>query len=125
MADVHPDHAQLQADRIYLGWQYLLLHPDPGPPPKRPSPAEENEPGKGGTDAEKQSELLRRERLQEDMLNRPVRLVRLFMLMLTTLHAHAGLHRLSRLVRSRSSACWRPAAWRSSAVTPCCRATGR
>jgi hypothetical protein len=83
VADVHPDHAQLQADRIYLGWQYILVHPDPGPPPKRPSPAQESDPVKGDTDAEQQAELLRRERLQEDMLNRPVRRVRMFMLMLT------------------------------------------
>ncbi|MEV4216591.1 hypothetical protein [Nonomuraea sp. NPDC049725] len=81
MADVHPDHAQLQSDRIYLGWQYLLLHPDPGPPPKRPSPAEEAPAAGDGPDPE----LLRRERLQEDMLNRPVRFVRMFMLALTAL----------------------------------------
>ncbi|MBF8186785.1 hypothetical protein ITP53_13745 [Nonomuraea sp. K274] len=82
MADVHPEHAQLQADRIYLGWQYILLHPDPGPPPKRPSPAEE-QPAAEPDPAE--IELLRRERLQEDMLNRPVRLFRLFMLVLSVL----------------------------------------
>lgn len=27
-----------RADRVYLGWQHALLHPDPGPPPKRPVP---------------------------------------------------------------------------------------
>ncbi|SDL01390.1 hypothetical protein SAMN05421874_114121 [Nonomuraea maritima] len=82
MTDVHPEHAQLQADRIYLGWQYILLHPDPGPPPKRPSPAE----GAGPSEPDAaDAELLRRERLQEDMLNRPVRLVRLFMLILAVL----------------------------------------
>ncbi|GAA4530127.1 MULTISPECIES: hypothetical protein [Nonomuraea] len=83
MADVHPDHAQLQADRIYLGWQYILPHPDPGPPPKRPSPAEE--PPVTERDDEERAALLRRERLQEDMLNRPVRLVRAFMLVLAAL----------------------------------------
>src|SRR5690606_4293450 len=57
VADVHPDHAQLQADRIYLGWQYILPHPDPGPPPKRPSPAEE--PPEPEPDAEEQAALLR------------------------------------------------------------------
>ncbi|MFI7617229.1 hypothetical protein ACIBP6_39005 [Nonomuraea terrae] len=81
MTDVHPEHAQLQADRIYLGWQYILLHPDPGPPPKRPSPAEEPPPEPDAAELE----LLRRERLQEDMLNRPVRLVRLAMLVLAVL----------------------------------------
>ncbi|WP_240197439.1 hypothetical protein [Nonomuraea lactucae] len=79
MVDVHPEHAQLQADRIYLGWQYMLLHPDPGPPPKRPSPAQET------PAAEPDPDLVRRERLQEDMLNRPVRTVRLFMLVLAVL----------------------------------------
>ncbi|HEX4814095.1 MAG TPA: hypothetical protein VFV66_15235, partial [Nonomuraea sp.] len=84
MTDVHPEHAQLQADRIYLGWQYILLHPDPGPPPKRPSPVAEPPPA-GPDPAD--TELMRRERLQEDMLNRPVRLFRLFMLVLSVLIA--------------------------------------
>ncbi|WP_327087843.1 hypothetical protein OIE66_36840 [Nonomuraea sp. NBC_01738] len=83
MADVHPEHAQLQADRIYLGWQYVLLHPDPGPPPKRPSPIDEPAPA-AETEAV-DAELLRREKLQEDMLNRPVRVFRTFMLFLTLL----------------------------------------
>ncbi|MEV0349394.1 hypothetical protein AB0H88_26775 [Nonomuraea sp. NPDC050680] len=80
MADVHPEHAQLQADRIYLGWQYILLHPDPGPPPKRPSPGEEEAPSEAAD-----QELLRRERFQEDLLNRPVRVFRVFMVILTVL----------------------------------------
>ncbi|MEU8320458.1 hypothetical protein AB0C33_19050 [Nonomuraea sp. NPDC048881] len=84
MADVHPEHAQLQADRIYLGWQYILLHPDPGPPPKRPSPEKEPAP-----DAESSgraaAEALRRERLQEDMLNRPVRVIRAISLTMSAL----------------------------------------
>ncbi|WP_433437081.1 hypothetical protein [Nonomuraea sp. CA-141351] len=83
MTDVHPEHAQLQADRIYLGWQYILLHPDPGPPPKRPSPAEEPSPAAAPDAAEQ--ELLRRERRQEDMLNQPVRFFRTFMLVLAVL----------------------------------------
>jgi hypothetical protein len=83
VTDVHPEHAQLQADRIYLGWQYILLHPDPGPPPKRPSPVQDPSPAAEPDPAAQ--ELLRRERLQEDMLNRPVRTFRLFMLALTVL----------------------------------------
>ncbi|MEV0581409.1 hypothetical protein [Nonomuraea sp. NPDC050310] len=86
MADVHPEHAQLQADRIYLGWQYVLLHPDPGPPPKRPSPVEEQPPSD-----EPDPELLRRERLQEDMLNRPVRIFRWLMVLLAVLILGLGL----------------------------------
>ncbi|MET7338056.1 hypothetical protein [Nonomuraea sp. NPDC005650] len=81
MTDVHPEHAQLQADRIYLGWQYILLHPDPGPPPKRPSPLEDP----AETPAPVDPDLMRRERLQEDILNKPVRLVRAFMVMLAVL----------------------------------------
>ena len=27
-----------QADRVYLGWEYAMLHPHPGPPPRRPVP---------------------------------------------------------------------------------------
>ncbi|MFE3454833.1 hypothetical protein ACFXJ8_38515 [Nonomuraea sp. NPDC059194] len=77
MADVHPEQAQLQADRIYLGWQYVLLHPDPGPPPKRPSPVVE--PPQAATP---DPELVRRERMQEDLLNRPVKIFRTFMAVL-------------------------------------------
>ncbi len=28
----------LSGDRIYVGWEYALVHPDPGPPPRRPIP---------------------------------------------------------------------------------------
>ena len=27
--------------RIYLGWQYAAVHPEPGPPPRRPTPPEQ------------------------------------------------------------------------------------
>ena len=30
----------LQPDRVYIGWQYALLHPHPGPQPRRPTPPE-------------------------------------------------------------------------------------
>ncbi|MEV4301012.1 hypothetical protein [Nonomuraea sp. NPDC049624] len=84
MADVHPEHAQLQADRIYLGWQYILLHPDPGPPPKRPSPEKEPAPD-AESSGRRAAEALRRERLQEDMLNRPVRAIRAISLTMSAL----------------------------------------
>jgi len=29
-----------RADRLYLGWQYEMPHPEPGPPPRRPTPPE-------------------------------------------------------------------------------------
>ncbi|SDG48193.1 hypothetical protein SAMN05421505_104301 [Sinosporangium album] len=72
MADVRPEHAQLQADRIYLGWQYVLPYPDPGPPPKRPSPGET--PAAGSSEPE----WARRARLQEQLLNRPMKVFRAF-----------------------------------------------
>jgi len=28
----------LRTDRVYLGWEYALVHPDPGPAPRRPLP---------------------------------------------------------------------------------------
>jgi hypothetical protein len=28
----------IRPDRVYLGWQYALQHPDPGPAPRRPAP---------------------------------------------------------------------------------------
>ncbi|MFO7253022.1 MAG: hypothetical protein DIU60_019965, partial [Actinomycetes bacterium] len=83
---VPPDAAQLQADRIYLGWQYVLLHPDPGPPPKRPSREETAPPI-----PEEDPEWLRRERLQEDLLNRPLRVFNAFMWGATALIVVAGL----------------------------------
>ncbi|WP_432929492.1 hypothetical protein ACQPZZ_05305 [Microbispora sp. CA-135349] len=72
MGDPHPEHAQLQADRIYLGWQYALLYPDPGPPPKRPAREDVTEPAVD-------TEWVHRERLQKDLLNRPVKIFRTFM----------------------------------------------
>nr|WP_236667999.1 hypothetical protein [Nonomuraea sp. K271] len=66
-----------------MGWQYILLHPDPGPPPKRPSPVEEQPPT--DEDDPARLETLRRERRQEDMLNRPVRRFRKSMLVVIAL----------------------------------------
>ena len=80
MVGVPPDAAQLQADRIYLGWQYVLLHPDPGPPPKRPPREDVEEP-----DFDVDPEWIRRERLQEDLLNRPLRVLRAVMVGATAL----------------------------------------
>ena len=30
-----------RTDRLYLGWQYATPHPEPGPPPRRPTPPEQ------------------------------------------------------------------------------------
>ncbi|WP_312926913.1 hypothetical protein [Thermocatellispora tengchongensis] len=84
---MRPEHAQLQADRIYLGWQYVLLHPDPGPPPKRPSPGETPVEGVD-------PEWVRRERMQEDLLNRPVKIFRTFMAAVAVLIAGLGISEL-------------------------------
>src|ERR687896_557037 len=27
-------------DRVYVGWRYAQIHPEPGPPPRRPAPPE-------------------------------------------------------------------------------------
>ncbi|GII79686.1 hypothetical protein Sru01_46680 [Sphaerisporangium rufum] len=88
MADVHPEHAQLQADRVYLGWQYAMMYPDPGPPPRRPSPEEvpAAEP-----EAAVDPTWVRRERLQEDLLNRPVKIVGVFMALLSVLILGLGI----------------------------------
>jgi hypothetical protein len=86
VADVHPEHAQLQADRIYLGWQYAMLYPDPGPPPRRPSPGEIPE-----ESVEVDPAWVRRERLQEDLLNRPVKIVGIFMTVLAVIILTLGI----------------------------------
>ncbi|MEU9890896.1 hypothetical protein [Sphaerisporangium sp. NPDC051011] len=82
---MHPEHAQLQADRIYLGWQYAMLYPEPGPPPKRPSPEDVPEEA-----AEVDPNWVRRERLKEDLLNRPMKIVGVFMLVLAILMVILG-----------------------------------
>ena len=53
-----------QADRVYLGWQYATPHPDPGPPPRRPTPPE----------AEQLSpDWAAAQRREENLLNRPLK----------------------------------------------------
>ncbi|MBB4913743.1 hypothetical protein FHS44_000815 [Streptosporangium saharense] len=92
MADVHPEHAQLQADRIYLGWQYALLHPDPGPAPRRPSPVDSGPVTNDKADAE----WMRRERLNEALLNRPMKVFRAFTTALAVLILVLGVTELLR-----------------------------
>ena len=50
--------------RIFLGWQYAVLHPDPGPPPRRPVPPERQQ---------LSSEWLAAQRREENMLDRPLK----------------------------------------------------
>jgi hypothetical protein len=47
-----------RADRIYLGWQYALVHPDPGPPPRRPVPPEQEQLNEGWVAAQRREENL-------------------------------------------------------------------
>jgi hypothetical protein len=54
-----------RADRLCLGWQYAMPCPDPGPPPRRPTPP----------DAERLSpEWAAAQRREERRLNRPLRM---------------------------------------------------
>src|SRR4249920_2326144 len=47
-----------RAGRIYLGWQYALAHPDPGPPPRRPVPPEQEQFNPGWIAAQRREERL-------------------------------------------------------------------
>lgn len=72
-ADGHGGHpmgpAQPQPfrpDRVYLGWQYTLLSPHPGPQPKRPTPPEQEQ---------LNPEWVAAQRREENLLNRPLKAV--------------------------------------------------
>ncbi len=54
----------LRSDRVYLGWQHALFHPDPGPPPRRPTPPEQDRVN---------SAWVRAQRREESQLNRPLK----------------------------------------------------
>jgi hypothetical protein len=51
-------------DRLYLGWQYATPHPDPGPPPRRPTPPEAERLNPAWAAAQ---------RREESLLNRPLK----------------------------------------------------
>ena len=53
-----------RADRLYLGWQYATLHPDPGSPPRRPTPPEHERLSPDWAVAQ---------RREENLLNRPLK----------------------------------------------------
>jgi hypothetical protein len=52
------------ADRVYLGWQYATPCPDPGPPPRRPTPPEQERLNPDWAAAQ---------RREENLLNRPLK----------------------------------------------------
>lgn len=54
----------MRRDRVYVGWQYALLHPDPGPPPRRPTPKDARHVDPGWVAAQ---------RREESLLNRPLK----------------------------------------------------
>jgi hypothetical protein len=56
--------AMVRADRVYIGWQYAPLHPDPGPLPRRPAPPAAEQVNPGWVDAQ---------RREERRLNRPLK----------------------------------------------------
>jgi hypothetical protein len=55
----------IRPDRIYLGWQYALRHPDPGPAPRRPAPPVGLQLDQGWVAAQ---------RREEDRLSRPAKI---------------------------------------------------
>jgi hypothetical protein len=57
---------EFQPGRVYLGWQQALVHPDPGPPPRRPVPPLPQQLSLG---------WLAAQRREEDRLARPARLM--------------------------------------------------
>ena len=53
-----------RADRLYLGWQYAMPYPEPGPPPRRPTPP----------DPERLADdWVAAQRREEHLLNQPLR----------------------------------------------------
>jgi hypothetical protein len=55
----------MRPDRLYLGWQHALLQPDPGPPPRRPTPPEQEQ---------LNPDWVAAQRREENLLDRPLKL---------------------------------------------------
>ena len=53
------------SDRVYVGWRYAQVHPEPGPPPRRPAPPES---------VRISQEWLAEQRREENLLNRPLKI---------------------------------------------------
>jgi hypothetical protein len=51
-----PQRAMVRPDRVYLGWQYAPLHPDPGPLPRRPAPPAAEQLNPGWADAQRRED---------------------------------------------------------------------
>lgn len=63
--EVLVDRAALNPERLHLGWQHALVHPDPGPPPRRPTPPEQHR---------VHPQWMEEQRREERRLNRPLEL---------------------------------------------------
>ncbi|HWG61075.1 MAG TPA: hypothetical protein VG253_05115, partial [Streptosporangiaceae bacterium] len=48
--------ATLRTDRLYLGWEYAVVHPDPGAPPRRPVPPGQEQVNPGWVAAQRREE---------------------------------------------------------------------
>jgi hypothetical protein len=59
-----PRGPRFRGDRIYLGWQFGMLVPPPGAPPRRPTPPER---------AQLNPEWVAAQRREENLLNRPLK----------------------------------------------------
>jgi hypothetical protein len=51
-----PHRPPLRPDRVYVGWQYAPLHPDPGPLPRRPAPPAAEQLNQGWADAQRRED---------------------------------------------------------------------
>ena len=51
-----PQRAMIRPDRVYLGWQYAPLYPDPGPLPRRPAPPAAEQLNQGWVDAQRRED---------------------------------------------------------------------
>jgi len=51
-----PRRALIRPDRVYLGWRYAPLYPDPGPLPRRPAPPAAEQLNQGWVDAQRRED---------------------------------------------------------------------
>jgi hypothetical protein len=51
-----PHRPLLRPDRVYVGWQYAPLYPDPGPLPRRPAPPAAEQLNQGWVDAQRRED---------------------------------------------------------------------
>jgi hypothetical protein len=87
----------MTAGRLHLGWQYATMWPDPGPPPRRPTPPEPDRIDPG---------WLAAQRREENLLNRPLKAVCCGSAAITAVLTASGLAGwLNALVAALGAAC--------------------